>query len=430
MRHGIAFSFAVPVAVVLSGLACVSSSVRADDWPQFRGPTGGGVTTEADLPLTWGGPANENVLWTAELGGDGISSPIVWKDRLILLNASRKADDQKAGRKYPEQYVACYDTRNGKLLWNTVVPPGPWKRSHTGRPGGGFASCTPATDGEHVYALFGTSVLVALDFSGKPIWRQELVPHDYDVEMATSPIVFKDLVIVFCGMKGGSRLVAFDRRTGDVVWDKNLKDTGYGHNTPLIIQVQGSPRMILMGAGLGTAKNAIQSFDPRTGELLWWCSGKGETASPVLVNQNVFCDSGRGGTAKLVDPSGTGNVSATHVKWEVNISQGLSSPLVVGNQIYRLHDGGTLSCLDIDTGKKIYQARVSELSSNWASPIADGAGRIFLANAGTSLVIEAGPEFKVLATNKLNDPNHASPALAGGRLYLVGQKQLFAIGKK
>jgi outer membrane protein assembly factor BamB len=249
------------------------------------------------------------------------------------------------------------------------------------------------------------------------------------MEMATSPIVFENTVIVYCGMLSGSRLVAFERRTGDIAWDKSLKDTGYGHNTPLIIQVEGEPQMILMGAGLNAAKNAIQSYNPRTGERLWWCAGRGETASAVRIKNHVFCDSGRGGIAKLLDPTGQGDVSSTHVKWEATIPNGLSSPLVVGNQLYRLHDNHTFSCWDVETGKKIYQERVN-VSSNWASPIADAAGHIYLASGGTSVVLEAGPEFKVLATNKLGDANHASPAIAGGRIFIAGDRRLYAIGKK
>lgn len=402
----------------------------AENWPQFRGPTGEGISKETSLPLTWGGKDNENVLWSADLPGEGIASPIVWEDRLFVLNASRKADDQKAGRTSPEQYLACYDTRQGKLLWNTVVAAGPWKRKHNNRPGGGFATCTPATDGERVYGLFGTSVLVALDYSGKLVWRKELTPHRYDMEMATSPILYKDLVIVYCGMQGGSRLVAFNRRTGAVAWDQSLRDTGYGHNTPLILPVKGKPQLVLMGAGLSPAKNAIQGFDPETGARLWWCAGKGETASPVRVHGLVFCDSGRGGVAKLIDPSGTGDVSKSHVKWEANMPSGLSSPLVVGDYIYRLHDNSTFSCWDARTGKQVYRERVQPLSSHWASPVADGTGKIYLASGGTSLVLRAGPKLEVLATNKLNDPNHASPAISGGRIYLMGTKRLYAIGKK
>ncbi len=425
-HRAISTSFAASISLALA----LGGVVHADDWPQFRGPTSCGLSREKEFPLTWGGPKNENVLWSAPLIGHGVSSPIIWKDRIFILNASRKTDDAKAGRKQPEQYLACYDAKKGALLWNTIVPPGPWALKHTGRQGGGYASCTPATDGERVYALYGSSVLVAVDFAGKIVWRQELVPHQYDVEMATSPVLFGNTVIVFCGMKGGSRLVAFERSSGKIAWDKSLKDTGYGHNTPLIVNVNGSPQMILMGAGLGEAKNAIQSFDPRTGDRLWWCAGRGETASPVLVNGMVFCDSGRGGIAKLLDPNGAGDVTKSNVKWQATIPVGLSSPLVVGDHIYRLHDNQTFTCWDVKTGNKVYQERTNPLSSNWSSPVADGAGRIYLVSGGTSLVLQSGPEFKVLAVNKLGDGNHASPALSNGRIYIAGEQKLYAIGKR
>lgn len=402
-----------------------SSPARAENWPGFRGPTGCGVTRARNLPLTWGGPSRENIAWDAELPGSGISGPIVWNDRVFVMNASRKSAQEAI-----EQYLTCFETTTGMQLWNATIPLGPWKRGHTGRPGGGFASSTPATDGDRVYALYGTSVLVAVDFDGKIVWQRELTPFNYDVEMATSPVLFEKSVIVFCGMRNGSRLVAFDRGTGETVWDKNLKDTGYGHNTPLIVDVAGEPRMILMGAGLSEAKNAIQCFDPRTGERLWWCAGRGETASPVRAGDWVFCDSGRGGIAKMLDPAGAGDVSLSHVKWKASIPQGLGSPLVVGKYLYRLHDNLTFTCWELETGRKVYQERVSELTSNWASPIVDGQGRIYLASGGTSLVVESGPEFKVVAVNKLGDPNHASPAVANGRLFIAGEKRLYAVGSK
>jgi len=211
---------------------------------------------------------------------------------------------------------------------------------------------------------------------------------------------------------------------------QTLKDTGYGHNTPLLIEVNGKPQMILMGAGLGTAENAIQSFDPRTGERLWWCAGKGETASAVVARDLVFCDCGRGGPAKLLDPTGTGDVTKTHVKWEANLSQGLGSPLVVGDHLYRLYDSLVFTCWDMKTGKQVYSQRVPQLSSQWASPVADGDGNIYLASGGTSLVVKSGPKFELVATNKLGDSNHASPAIAGVRLYLLGAKRLYCVGKK
>ncbi len=400
----------------------------AENWPQFRGPKGDGVTTDTKLPLSWNIKTGENILWSTELAGEGISSPILWGDRIFVLNVTKKTDP-KSPPSNPEQFVAAYESKGGTLLWKTSVPFGPWKRRYDGgRVGGGFASCTPATDGEQVYALFGSSVLAALDFQGKVVWRKELVPHAYDVEMATSPIIFQSTVIVFCGMQGGSRLVAFDRKTGDIVWDKTLKDTGYGHNTPLITIVKGSPQLVLMGAGLGEAKNAIQGFDPTTGERLWWCAGRGETASAIPVQGLVYCESGRGGLGKLIDPSGKGDITASHVKWSVTSTQGLGSPISIRDHVYRLSDGGVLTCWDAMSGKKVYAERLPGLSSTWASPIADGNGRIYFASGGTTVVVEGGPTFKVLSVNSLGDNNHASAAIANDKIYLLGSKKLYAIG--
>lgn len=400
----------------------------ADNWPQFRGPQGNGNASDTKLPLSWSIKTGENILWSTDLDGEGLASPIVWGNRIFVLNATKKSDP-KAVPTNPEHFLVAYDVKTGDRQWSTIVPPGPWKRRFDGgRLGGGFASCTPATDGEHVFVLCGTSVLSAIDFQGKIVWRKELVPHAYDMEMATSPIVFESTVIVFCGMQGGSRLVAFDRKTGEIVWDKTLKDTGYGHNTPLITKVKGAPHLVLMGGGLSPAKNAIQGFDPRTGDRLWWCAGNGETASAIQVNDFIYGDSGRGGPGKLIDPGGKGDVTESHVKWVVKTTNGLSSPLAMDNLVYRLNDGGVLSCWDAKTGEKVYAERVAQLSSTWASPIADGNGRIYLASAGTTVVVQAGPTFKLLSSNPLGDNNHASAAVANGKIFLLGAKKLYAIG--
>ena len=410
-----AICFALVMLRTGRGLAAVSWS---DGWR----------AVERDRPADHlGGPKNENILWTADLLGDGIASPVVWKDRLFVVNASRKADDKKIGREYPEQYVACYETRQGSCSGI------PWFRQAPG--------CEPEQPSRRGFAMARRRP-TANAFTPSSARRSSVARLHRQTRLAArtgaaplrhgdghQPDRLRKLRHRLLRHAGGSRLVAFDRRTGAIVWDKDLKDTGYGHNTPLIIQVKGSPQLILMGAGLGPAKNAIQGFDPRTGERLWW-SRAGRNRLRRAGESFVFCDSGRGGAAKLVDPSGAGNVSDTHVKWEANVASGLSSPLVVGGHIYRLHDNHTLTCWEIATGKKVYQERVEGITSNWASPVADAKGRIFLASGGISAVVEAGPEFKVLATNKLGDANHACPTVAGGRLYLLGDKRLYAIGKK
>src|SRR6185436_5148258 len=154
-----------------------AASLRADDWPQFRGPTGLGYTKEKNLPLKWGGEKNENVAWKSPLVGDGHASPIVWGDHVFVATV-RWTGGKPDPAVIPEHHVVCYQAKDGKQLWDTTVDPGPWRREDfRSGPGGGYAAPTPATDGKHLYVVFASSVMAAIDFQGKVAWRQELKPH-------------------------------------------------------------------------------------------------------------------------------------------------------------------------------------------------------------------------------------------------------------
>jgi hypothetical protein len=172
-------TFSALAALLAAALLAGGLAARGgENWPGFRGPTGLGYTDETRLPLTWGGAHDENVLWKAALHGQGHASPIVWADRVFLCTACWPPGTQRPEEVIPEQHVLCYQAGNGKLLWDTRVPPGPWLRTDfRSGPGGGYACPTPVTDGRLVYCLFGSSVIVALDFQGKTVWRREIVPH-------------------------------------------------------------------------------------------------------------------------------------------------------------------------------------------------------------------------------------------------------------
>lgn len=415
---------------VAAGIARLLSGGE-DNWPQFRGPTGLGYTRETDLPLTWGGPKAENVRWKAPLVGKGHASPIVWGKRLFVSTVRWPGEGKQDPKVMPEHHVLCYDTADGTLLWDTEVPPGPWLRNDfRSGPGGGYACPTPCTDGRLVYAVFGSLVLAALDYQGKIVWRRELVPSSFDVTVGTSPILYQDtLLFVYETRPENSRVTAYDKATGEIKWEAKQPTMGFGHSTPTIIEVNGKPQMLILAGGLGWMPDALRSLDPATGKTLWRCAGGGETSSPAYGAGIVYFDNGRGGPGVAVDPTGEGDVTATHIKWKVSTGGGLSSPIIVGGHVYRLYDQGTLKCWEAATGKEVHSKRLEGLSSTWASPIADPNGRIFFANAGKSYVIQAGPEFKVLAINDLGDGNHPSPAVAGGCLFLVGQKNVFCIGK-
>ncbi len=427
----------VKLSSCLAGLAvgwASAGSVPAADWPQFRGPTGLGLAADSNLPLTWGGPRGENVLWQAPLNGQGHASPIVWGDAVFVCTVAWPTNSGPREQTIPQHHVTCYQAGNGKMRWVTPVPPGPWRRTDfRSGPGGGYAAPTPATDGRLVYCLFGSSVLAALDFDGKIIWRKEIVPHTFDVTIGSSPVLFRDTLLLLCAMAKASDscLIAFHKATGEEKWRVKFPDMGFAHSTPVLIEVKGQPQLLVLASGMGVKPNALRSLDPATGKTLWWCRGAGDAASPAFGAGLVYFDNGRSGAGVAVDPTGTGDVTQTHIRWTVpQVPEGIGSPIIVGPHVYRLHSPGVLKCWEAATGKLIYSERLDGLSTTWASPIADAAGRLYFANAGKSYVLQTGPEFRVLAINDLKDANHASPAVAGGRLFLVGSKQLHCLAQK
>ena len=407
---------------------------NAEDWSQFRGSTGLGYSSDEKLPLTWGGADNPNLVWKVPLVGEGHASPIVHGDRLFVCTACWPESVVDRKQTIPEHHVLCYSVSDGKLLWDTQIDPGPWRRDDfRSGPGGGYAAPTPATDGKRVYVVFGSSVIAAVDYDGQLAWRNEIKPHNFDVTVGSSPILHGDSVLMLCAMtnRKDSRLIAYHKADGSILRETPLPQAGFAHSTPIKIEAAGKTQLIIAASGGGEADGGIQSLDPGTGEVLWSCRGGGEAASPAYGAGIVYCDNGRGGPGVAIDPTGTGDVSKTHIKWRVNqIPEGIGSPTIVGKRVYRLHTPNILKCWDAETGQQVYAQRLDKLTSSWASPVVDRSNRLYFASAGVSYVIETGDEFKVLAINDLGDPNHASPAVAGGKLFLVGTHHVFCVGTK
>ncbi len=410
---------------------CVTFSLAfalsAEDWPQYRGPTSMGISKDTELPLTWGGKNNANVLWKVPLPGttakgkpdNNQSSPIVWKDRIFVTTVYWP--EGKPQTDYPEQHVTCYQLSDGKQLWDTVVPVGPWKLTDLR---GGYAAPTPCTDGERVYVLFGSSTLAALDFDGKIVWQKDIPDwKDFDVAIASSPVLHDGKLILLADRnnKKGT-LTAFDPKTGDKLWEQK-RTTPFSHTTPTFAEHGGKWLMFVGAAG------ELQALDPTNGDKLWWVKTPGDVTSPIYSGGFVYTDSGRGGQGVFVDATGKGDVTATNVKWTLkNIPEALSSPVIVGDYLYRLHNPNTLKCVDIKTGKFAYEEALAGVSGA-ASPIA-AKDRIYFASAGKTYVLAPGPKFDILATNDLGEPSSASAAVSQGRIVLKGSKNLFCVGGK
>src|SRR5262245_20916677 len=239
------------ISKVMATLAILAgTTARAADWPAWRGPSGMGHTDEKELPLTWSAKDGQYILWKSPLPGAGgkakldhnQSSPIVWRDRVFLIMVYWP--EGVAQSEVPEHHVACYSTKDGSQLWDTKVRPGPWLLKDLR---GGYSAPTPCTDGERVYALFGSSELVALDFAGKLLWRKEITPYAWDVAIGTSPVLYRDTVLVLADgtQPKISRLIAFDKKSGDIKWEQKRPDANFNHSTPVVVDVNGKPQLLV-----------------------------------------------------------------------------------------------------------------------------------------------------------------------------------------
>jgi outer membrane protein assembly factor BamB len=346
--------------------------------------------------------------------------------RVFVTSCVWAADaDRKAIQ--PEHHVTCYRLADGKQLWDRVVKPGPWVISDLR---GGYAAPTPASDGKHVFAAFGSSILHALTLDGKPTWSQVIPDHSaFDVAMAASPVVFEDTVILLTDRKSSKATIqAFDATTGKQRWQRKREKTSFGHVTPVLTKVNDRSQLLI------SATQALQGVDPNNGKVIWFCKwGRGiwPVASPVMAKGLVYCMGGRGGHPGLiVDPAGTGDVTASHLKMKLGPApSGLGSPVAYDDLVFRMSQPGILLCVRITTGEELYKERLPQGIDPAISPVITSDGLIFIASAGKSLVVRAAEKFETLGESDLGDASQASAAVSEGKLILKGKTHLWCIGK-
>ena len=432
------------ISALLAASVCAAS---ADDyWPTWRGPQASGVAPAGKPPLTWS--ETENVKWKVPVPGEGTSSPIVWADKIFFLTAIKTdrlgtsaqvpASDANTpapfhGGQTPKNVykfdLVCMDRVTGRTLWQrTVREEAPHEGTH---PNHGFASYSPVTDGTYVWVSFGSRAVHCYDINGEHKWSRDL--GRMTIKMAfgegSSPALAGDALIVVMDHEAGSCVYALDKSTGRTLW-KQLRDEVTSWATPVTADINGKTQVIV------SATKLIRSYDVRTGELIWQCSGQTANVipSPIVAFGMVFCTSGfRGSALQAIELGRTGDLSGTDaVRWQVNKGTPyVPSPILYGDNLYVCSvNKAVVSCYQARTGKANFVGQpLTEVGEIFASPVGAADRVYFVGREGTVQVIRNAERFDILATNKLDDKFDASPGIAGNQTFLKGKRYLYCISE-
>ena len=396
----------VPLLFLLTSFAA-----HADDWPQFRGPTGQGHSAEHEVPFEWG--EDHNVMWKVPVTGEGWSSPVVSEGRIWLTTAT--IDDEGASLR-----ALAFDARTGSELVNSEVFRMTdarllnFKNTH--------ASPTPIVEGDRVYVHFGAAGTAALTSSGEIVWKTRF-PYISQHGNGGSPVLYQDLLILNCDGFDEAFVVAVDKNTGKVRWKTNRRrPISQAYTTPVVIRVGDRDQIISIGAFRSTA------YDPESGDEIWsvnYPDGFSNVPSPVYGNGLVYIATGFQQPSLLaVRVDGEGDVTETHVEWIRRRSVPLTpSPLLVGEELYIVSDLGVLSCLDAATGEPHWQHRI--VGNVSASPLYVDGRIYFLSEEGVTTVIAPGKEFNLIATNSIDGWTLASMAVSNGSIFLRSMDHLY-----
>ncbi len=449
MRNSNRICVMLAVAFPLAAMASEPTDIH---WPSFRGPQASGIAEGHTLPIRWNVETGKNIKWKTPIPGLAHASPIIWGDRVFVTSAVSSdphpylrvglyGESPKHEEKVEHDYrVYCLDKKTGSILWE--------KSAHRGIPRGlrhikaTHANCTPATDGRHVVAFFGTEGLYGFDFDGTLLWKKDLgfldsgPPRAADLQwgFASSPIIHDGKVIVLCAVRGTSFLAAFDVTNGQELW-RTARESYPGWGTPTVAVVGNRRQVVTNGY------EHIGGYDLETGAELWRMHGGGDipVPTPIVAQGLIFITSAHGGKAPVyaVRPAATGDItlqegetSNEYIPWaRMRIGNYMQTPLVYGDLLYCCRDSGIMACYDAETGKKRYRKRLASGVGFTASPVA-GDGKIyFTSEEGDVFVIETGPKYKLLAQNDMGEICMATPAISEGTLFFRTRSHLYAVGR-
>lgn len=406
------------------------------DWPGFRGD-GSGVAKTAKIPTQW--DDQTNLRWKVALPGPGSSSPIVCQDRVFVTSYSGYGDGTSGKMEDLKRHLICLDRKTGKELWKVTVPNQVQEDAYRGYiTEHGYASTTPVTDGQRVYAFFGKSGVFCYDWSGKEVWKVSVGTDSANRKWGSAGgmILYGNQLIVNASEESRT-LRSFDKLTGKELWSEKANSMELCYSTPLIVTPKdGKPQLILSVPG------EVWGMNPETGKLRWFAETPytGNTSpSPVTDGEVVYASGGYPQTGTVaVKIDGENDVTKTKILWKSNISSYVPSPILHDKHLYWVSDRGLACCSEAATGKSVYQERLPLRGGAgasrpvYASVVLAGDQVIAVTRTNGTFVYPVGTEFQAAKVNKLSDESwfNASPAIADNELYLRSNTSLYCIAAK
>jgi outer membrane protein assembly factor BamB len=392
------------------------------NWPAWRGVNTSGISTSQHLPTTW--TTQQNIRWKQAVPGKGNSSPVVWGDHVLLTSGVEDSQGVQLS-------VYSFDRQTGTRQWKTE----PVHCSGSTHSKNGYASASVTTDGNLVYAFFGSAGLTAFDLeSGRQRWRKELGPLEHQWGTASSPVLVGNLVVQLCDAAVNSSIQAFDKTTGERVWNTS-RDSSGSWSTPVLVEAtdaagQKRRELVVNGTGVdGGDGGAVIAYDPATGQELWRVVGTTEVVCPsaIVGDDLVISTSGRSGPIIAIRPGGDGDVTHSNVVWKH--SKGgpyVPTGIAYRNRLYTIADGGILSCYNLGNGDEIWRDR---LRGTFSASLIAGNGNLYATSEyGVVYVVAASDTFQPpIAANDMQERMMATPAAAGDDLFLRTETQLYCV---
>jgi outer membrane protein assembly factor BamB len=398
--------------------ALLSQSVSAADWPGFRGPLGNGVSSEKKLPVQWS--ETSNIAWKQEVPGKGWSSPSLVKGRLYLTTAMVLDGDKLSQR------AICLDAKDGRIVWDTEV----FSQNASSVPGihgkNSHASPSPLVDSGKLYVHFGRQGTACLDLEGKILWKTQELAFSPVHGNGNSPVLVDGLLVFSCDGASSPFVAALDAATGDVRWKFTRESDSakrFAFATCEVITVGGKRQVISPGAGV------VNALDPKTGQEIWRVTYDGYSVipRPVFGHGLVFMSTSYDSPTLLaIRPDGQGDVTDTHVAWTLKKgAPHTPSPLLVGDELFLVSDGGIATCVAAKTGDVLWSERIGTKFS--ASPVYADGKIYFQDEDGKGTVLKADKKFQKIGENGFSEPTLASYCVGDGAIFVRTEKRLYKV---